>query len=181
MAGVVRSPQEAPTPNGWPAAAVVHEHQEALWRYLRVLGADDELAADLAQEAFLTLLRAPFEDRGHAALRTWLRATAKNLFLTHCRRTKRVTIALDPDAVDRAIARFERDDDGAEYRLALERCLESLPARQRQAVEENARGIALATLAQRHDLGVEAIRSVLRRCKETLRDCIHRRLRDERA
>jgi RNA polymerase sigma-70 factor (ECF subfamily) len=181
VTGVVRSPQEAPTPNGWPAAAVVHEHQEALWRYLRVLGADDELAADLAQEAFLTLLRAPFEDRGHAALRTWLRATAKNLFLTHCRRTKRVTIALDPDAVDRAIARFERDDDGAEYRLALERCLESLPARQRQAVEENARGIALATLAQRHDLGVEAIRSVLRRCKETLRDRIHRRLRDERA
>lgn len=178
-AGVVRLPREAPTP-GWPAAAVVQQHQVAVWRYLRVLGADDELAADLAQEAFVTLLHAPFEDRGQAALRTWLRVTARNLFLAHCRRAKRSTIALDPDAVDRAVARYERDDEGAAYRTALEGCLETLPPRQKQAIEQSARGVALAELAQRHDLGVEALRSLLRRCKQALRDCIHRRLRDER-
>ena len=49
------------------AADVVQSHQAAVWRQLRALGAGPETAADLAQEAFLLLLRQRGPDlHGHS-------------------------------------------------------------------------------------------------------------------
>ena len=111
---------------------LVRAHQAAVWRYLRVLGAGRDEADDLVQEAFLVLLRTPLLDHGPAALRTWLRSTARNLFLAQCRAARRTPVGLDEAAVERAWADYERDDDGAGYRAALTNCLETLPARQRE-------------------------------------------------
>ncbi|MFN7588313.1 MAG: RNA polymerase sigma factor [Planctomycetota bacterium] len=173
---------EPPAP-AWPAtgpaAAAMREHQRGLWRFLRVLGARDDEAADLLQETFVQLLRTPFEDRGPAALHRWLRTTARNLFYAHCRAVRRSPIALDPVAVETALARYERDDDGVSYRHALARCLETLPQRQRELLEGHVGGSDLPTLAAEHDLAPEALRSLLRRCKQALRTCIDRRLHDD--
>jgi RNA polymerase sigma factor (sigma-70 family) len=155
--------------------ALVRAHQAALWRYLRVLGADADEAADLAQETFVVLLRRPVEDRGDAALRTWLRTTARHLFHAACRARRRSPLALDADAVERAWARYERDDDGAAYRTALARCLELLPAPQRELVE----GAATAQRGDDRGARTEAERSRLRRLKQALRDCVRRRIDDD--
>lgn len=138
----------------------MREHQRGLWRFLRVLGARDDEAADLLQETFVQLLRTPFEDRGPAALHRWLRTTARNLYYAHCRSVRRSPIALDPTAVEAALARYERDDDGAGYRRALARCLETLPQRQRELLEAHVGGTDLPTLAAGHDLAPEALRSL---------------------
>lgn len=176
------TPQYAPPPpppSGGPFGATeVHAHQAAIWRYLRVLGANDDEADDLAQETFVVLLRTPFVEVADGALRTWLRTTARNLFLAHCRRQRRTPITLDAEAVATALDAYERDDDGAGYREALARCLESLPMRQHELLDEVLQGIVpFPTLAARHGLGVEALRSMLRRLKLALRDCVQRRLR----
>jgi RNA polymerase sigma factor (sigma-70 family) len=172
-------PTAPASPANGPAAAEMHQHQRSLWRFLRVLGARDDEAADLLQETFVQLLRTPFEDRGPAALQSWLRTTARNLFYAHCRAVRRSPIALDPTAVEAALARYERDDDGAGYRHALARCLETLPQRQRELLEAHVGGSDLPTLAAEHDLAPEALRSLLRRCKQALRTCIDRRLHDD--
>lgn len=159
-------------------AAAVREHQAAIWRYLRVLGANDDEADDLAQETFVVLLRTPFVEVADGALRSWLRTTARNLFLAHCRRRRRTPITLDAEAVATALDAYERDDDGAGYREALAHCLESLPKRQHELLDDVLQGPApLPSLAARHGLGVEALRSMVRRLKLALRDCVQRRLR----
>lgn len=162
-------------------AAVVRAHQVAIWRYLRVLGASPDAADDLVQETFVTLLGARLADRGEGALRTWLRSTARNLFLAQCRRERRTPVALDAAAVDAALAAYERDDEGAGYRAALQQCLATLPDRQREllqlASDDAVDGQRLAAAAGQT---VEGARSLLRRLKQALRDCVQRRLRDAR-
>ncbi|MCU0866518.1 MAG: sigma-70 family RNA polymerase sigma factor [Planctomycetes bacterium] len=171
----------SPEPPARPAPSfgeeLIRAHQAALWRWLRVLGARAEEAEDLAQETFVVLLRTPFVAEADGALRAWLRTTARNLFLAHCRRQRRTPIALDAEAVERAFAAYERDDDGAGYREALARCLETLPPRQHELLEAALHGEEpLAAIAGRLALGVEALRSLLRRSKQALRDCVQRRL-----
>ena len=180
MTDLARS-KTSPEPAAEPAPSfgeeLVRAHQGALWRWLRVLGARPDEAEDLAQETFVVLLRTPFVAQADGALRAWLRTTARNLFLAHCRRQRRTPIALDADAVERAFAAYERDDDGDGYRDALARCLETLPPRQHELLAASLRGEEpLATIAGRHELGVEALRSLLRRSKQALRDCVQRRL-----
>jgi RNA polymerase sigma-70 factor (ECF subfamily) len=161
-------------------AEIVGQHQDAVWRYLRVLGCRPQEADDLAQETFLVLLRAGLVDEGAPALRAWLRTTARNLFLAWCRSTARSPwFASDAD-VDAAFDAYERDDDGAGYRDALRACLQTLPARQRELLEEQVHGRAKpAQLAAATGLAAEGARSLLRRIKLALRQCIQRRLRDE--
>lgn len=158
-------------------AELVRRQEAGVWRYLRVLGARSDEAADLAQEVFVVLLHTPLFDHGEKALRAWLRATARNLFLAHCRRQRRSPIACDEAAIERAFAEYERDDDGAAFRAALDRCLEAVPTPDRE--------LLTADLAARTDpapmparLG-EATRSRLRRLKLALRDCVQRRLRHD--
>ena len=156
-------------------AELVREHQAALWRYLRVLGADVEQATDLAQDAFVVLLHAGVQDHGPAALRSWLRTTARHLFLAACRARRRLPVALDAEALERAWAQYDGGDDGAGYREALDRCLELLAPQQRELLER-------AAVAPRGSDGPrsDAERSRLRRLKQALRECVTRRMRDDR-
>lgn len=158
-------------------ADLVRAHQAAVWRWLRVLGADADTATDLAQETFLVLLRTAVHDDGPRALRGWLRATARNLFLAHCRRERRHPITGDDQALEQAIAAYERDDDGAGYREALARCLETVPAADRALLEQSVRGAPPGAAGGAHG---EAARSRLRRLKDLVRTCVQRRLRNER-
>jgi RNA polymerase sigma-70 factor (ECF subfamily) len=161
-------------------ADVVRAHQHAVWRWLRVLGCRPHEADDLAQETFVVLLRTQLADDGPAALRAWLRSTAKNLFLAHCRRAARAPGIADDADVEAAFAAYERDDDGAGYRAALRGCLETLPARQRELLELHVHERATPqALAAATGLADEGARSLLRRIKQALRQCIERRLHDD--
>jgi RNA polymerase sigma-70 factor, ECF subfamily len=160
-------------------AALVRAHQDAVWRWLRVLGARADEADDLAQEVFAQLLATRLVDQGPAALRVWLRTTARNLFFAHCRRVRRSPLAVDPEALEQAWAGYEREDDGEGYRAALRACLATLPARQRELLELQVHDRAdLQQLATAAGLAPEGAKSLLRRLKNALRDCVRRRLTD---
>jgi RNA polymerase sigma-70 factor (ECF subfamily) len=74
-----------------PAAALDPETAAALRqelaRWLARRTGDDALADDLAQEAFVHLLRGLPRYRGAATLRTWARRIALNVWRDHLRRT----------------------------------------------------------------------------------------------
>jgi len=168
--------------------ALVRIHQSALYRYLRYLGADRALAEDLAQETFLAAFRsrrpAPADEEGRAA--AWLRGIARHLFLNHCRRRRRAARVRSAESLDRAEAvwdrRFLRQGDGFDYVEALRRCLERLPDGERRAVHlEYADRRARAEIAALLHMTENGVKSLMRRIRARLAECVHRRLRLEAA
>ncbi|HEX5050302.1 MAG TPA: sigma factor [Planctomycetota bacterium] len=146
----------------------------ALWRYLRVLGADAATADDLVQEAFVVALRRrDFDASVTAATFAFLRTTARHLWLKS-RRSR--PPQRDVDEADR-VWDAQCSDGGGDYVDALRRCLAGLPERSRLLLE--------ATYAERRGrtasaaalgIGSQGIKSALRRLRTFLHGCIERRL-----
>jgi len=165
-------------------AMLVRAHQAELYRYMRYLGADNAAAEDLVQETFLAAFGSPAppaadDSRGAAA---WLRGIARNLFLRHCRRLRTSPVPADAEFLEQAEAtwkgEFLRDGEGFDYVEALRKCLETLSAEQRRALDlrytERAPRTEMARL-----LGVteNGIKTLLRRIRARLAECIRKRLR----
>jgi len=153
---------------------LVQEHQAEVWRYLRFLGATAELADDLTQETFLQLLRAPFEDRGPRARASWLRTVARHLYVKSFRRPP--FVLAEVEELEAAWQGFAGDDAGDTTILSLRECLERLDGRARQAIvwhyeERRARGF----IGERLGIGEDGVKSLLRRTRAILRECIERR------
>lgn len=156
---------------------LVRRHQDEVWRYLRYLGASSELADDLTQDAFVQLLRAPFEERSVEATGSWLRTVARHLFLRAFRRPQFEPIEVD--ALEATWLQFARDDGGDESLASLRDCLHGLEGRAREAVrlhyeERRSRG----DIGERLGIGPDGVKSLLRRTRALLRDCIERRRKE---
>lgn len=164
-----------------PAAEVVslvRAHQTEVWRYLRYLGASTELADDLTQETFLQLLRAPFVQRGAAETASWLRTVARNLWVRSFRRPPFALAELD--AIEAAWDGFARDDGGDGTLAQLRECLEQLPPRAREVVRmhyEERR--SRAAIGERLGIGEDGVKSLLRRTRSLLRECVERRRQED--
>jgi RNA polymerase sigma-70 factor (ECF subfamily) len=159
-------------------AGLVRAHQAGVWRYLRFLGCEPDLAEDLVQEVFLKVWRRPFADRGDAAAGAYLRTAARHLFLSERRRRGRRPAFRDLDAADEAWAEHVRDDDGAGYRDALRRCVGALAGRVRRVLALFYRdGLSRRRVADAVGMTADGVKTTMRRARETLRECIERRLR----
>lgn len=155
---------------------MVRAHQAGLWRYLRFLGCEPALAEDLVQEVFLAVWRRPFEDRGPRSTAAYLRRAAHNRFLMAVRRKKARPAFRDLREADAAFAEHAGDDDGAGYRDALRKCLRGLRERARRALElQYEDRQPRKAIARVLGLTVEGVKTLLRRSREALRDCIERR------
>ncbi|MCK5944874.1 MAG: hypothetical protein KAI24_22995, partial [Planctomycetes bacterium] len=114
-------------------ATAIERHRAALWRYLRVLGADDATADDLVQEAFVVALQRPgFDASTPAATFAFLRTTARHRWLKSQRRrvTRREVAHADE------LWQQQCGDDGVDdYLEALRACVDELPARSRGLLE----------------------------------------------
>jgi RNA polymerase sigma-70 factor (ECF subfamily) len=155
---------------------IVRRHQAGLWRYLRLLGCDPTTAEDVAQETFLALLAADFEDRHPRSTAAWLRKKARYLFLDRVRaRTRRErNLAL---AAERVWRRYAAEDDGAGYRRALEHCVEGLAPKARRAVDlRYSDHRTRAEMAGILGLRENGVKTLLQRARAALRDCVERRL-----
>jgi len=158
-------------------AAIVRAHQTQLFRYLRFLGCERALAEDLVQETFLALLERPFEERGPAATAAYLRRVARNLYLMWLRRRSRYPAFEDLDAADRVWERYARDDGGEGYLEALRECLAHLKARARHAlVLRFQAGKSRAEIGEALGLSEDGTKSILRRARRFLRECISRKI-----
>ncbi|MEZ6037027.1 MAG: sigma-70 family RNA polymerase sigma factor [Planctomycetota bacterium] len=152
---------------------MIRRHWASVRRYLRVLGADAALADDLAQDVFVLALRKGIEDRG-APTAVWLRRTARNLLLDDVGRRRTV-------AVDVAELVWEQvGESGEQRRRALRDCLPLLTERSQRALRM-AYGERRSWAQIAVELGMQAggVKTLLRRCRDTLRDCIERATRAE--
>jgi RNA polymerase sigma-70 factor (ECF subfamily) len=163
-------------------AEVVRAYQAGLYRYVRYLGASSSTAEDLVQDAFLVAFRkADGLAGGGEARSAWLRGVARNLFLRHCRREHRNPTLVDAASLEQAeaiwTAEFLRGGDGFDYVEALRECLKALPDDRRHAIDLRYRDrTTRAEMARLLGMTENGVKSLLRRVRRSLADCIRRRL-----
>src|SRR5690606_9996068 len=92
-------------------------------------------ADDLAQETFMSVLSKPFEERAPKATRSYLRKTARLIFLDQYRTEKRRDELLRSEVAEKVWRRRVKDGSGNEYLEALERCLDTLAETPRRVME----------------------------------------------
>lgn len=156
--------------------ALIRRHQIGLWRYLRMLGAPPDLAEDVLQDTFLVALRRLGEDRGDAAAASFLRQTARHLYLRRRRDQGRREVLL-AELADAWWLSHGVDDDGDGWLAALRACVDGLDGRAREVVQRfYGDGLDRGTVAAAMGMKENGIKTLLQRVRAALRTCIGRRL-----
>ncbi|MCX6857020.1 MAG: sigma-70 family RNA polymerase sigma factor [Verrucomicrobia bacterium] len=150
--------------------------------YLSALGVPVASVDDLAQEAYLAWYRAPDQRPEEVEPVRWLKGIARRMALNFFRTSKRAeerhaSVVAELLATEPMELPLRADDDAA---MALEQCLEKLPDKQRTVLrlsyEDN---LTSHDVAARLDMTASAVRILLMRLRDALRDCITQRLGEE--
>ena len=162
-------------------ASLVQRHQAGVWRYLRFLGACGPEADDLTQETFLAFVRAEFSERDDRQTAGYLRTVARNQLLALRRRQNREVSTVQLEAADEVWAAATGPDGSlAGYLDALATCLETLEGRARQAIDLHYRDcVARDAIAAMIGMKPDGVKTLLRRTRELLRECIERKTKTE--
>ena len=138
----------------------------------RMLG-DQAEAEDVAQEAFLRAWKqAPRWIPGAAKFDTWLHRVTLNLCYDRLRRKREVTMAEPPDRPDPGPAP-DRGLETAELGAQVDRALQALPERQREAIVLcHYQELSNIEAAELMGVSVEALESLLSRGRRALRTAL---------
>lgn len=151
-------------------AALFEAQFPRLFRYLDRLGGDPDLAADLAQEAFVRLYRrGSFPDSPEA----WLVTVATNLFRNSRNTGSRRRRLLTPSRGEGALAdpmpdpaaRVDAEESRREVRVALDR----LPERERQLLLMSVEGFSYKELAGILGIAEGSVGTLLARAREAFK------------
>jgi RNA polymerase sigma-70 factor (ECF subfamily) len=185
MTAITEPPQEAEvsaTPvEPMDFAALVHCHQAGVWRYVRFLGADAAEADDLTQETFLALARVEFVERDQRQTAGYLRVVARNQLLALRRKQNREIGTVKLEAADSVWAAAAGPDGSlTNYLDALRDCVAQLEGRAHDVVnlhywEQAGR----EAIAERLDMQPEGVKTLLRRTRQVLRECVERKTKTE--
>ncbi len=158
-------------------ARLVEEHQAGLWRYVRYLGADESEADDLVQETFLAVFRNRFDVRSDGQTVVYLRKVARNQLLMLRRKQRSRAATVELDAAEEVWAKLAGNNGQDELLDALEDCLaNAVNPQQRRALDLYYHDRASrAEIGQTLDLAVEGVKTLLRRARAALRDCLQRK------
>ena len=148
-----------------------HAHFHRLVRYLDRLSGDPDLAADLAQEAFIKLHeRGSLPDRPEA----WLITVAMNLFRnvksTSARRRRLLTAARAEIALGDPIPTPGQAAEAADDRDRVRAAIDRLSERERQILLLRAEGYGYRDLAAALNLNEASIGTFLARAKRAFRE-----------
>jgi len=150
-------------------------HRQSLYRFLLGLSGKPELADEVFQETWLSLIRSASQPQGRATFRTWLFQIARNRLIDHWRKHgarqplydsyDEQTHAVSDDASDpEQLLNLSRDSE------RLESALQSLPADQREVFLLRAHGdLDLAQIAILTETPLETVKSRLRYAQQKLR------------
>ncbi|MGH7676574.1 MAG: sigma-70 family RNA polymerase sigma factor [Gemmatimonadales bacterium] len=151
--------------------ALFNAHFDRLYRYLDRLSGDPDLAADLAQEAFVRLYRrGSLPDRPPA----WLITVALNLFRNARSQASRRLRLLGSARGDAVLAdpppspaqATEADD----RRRRVRRIIDRLPERERRMLLLRAEGYSYRDIAVALDLNEASVGTLLARAKHVFRE-----------
>ena len=160
--------------------ALIRQHQVQIWQYLRYLGASPAEADDLTQETFLALMRASYEDRGEAAFQAFLRKIARNQLLMFRRRSGRELDTVQLEMAETVWSRALQNDGLESFLDHLEGCRDKLEGRARLAIDWFYQdGLSREQIAAQLKMKPQGIKTLLRRTRQALRDCVERGINNE--
>jgi RNA polymerase sigma-70 factor (ECF subfamily) len=145
-------------------------HFRRLYRYLDRLSGDPELAADLAQEAFVRLYR-----RGELpdAPEAWLITVALNLFrnarTTERRRRLLLATASGPESHSEPGPPADHEAAAEESRARVRAAIDRLPDRERRLLLLRAEGYSYRDLAGALELNEASVGTLLARARRAFR------------
>jgi RNA polymerase sigma-70 factor (ECF subfamily) len=172
----MRSAPTDPPPVALGAADLAAYGREVR-RFLEVCGCDAATAADLCQEVLLRALRKDVALPTPAAARAWLRRSARLLLLEEGRQRRRRVAVAEPAWLDAVERHFERLAGEDEWVDALRECTQRLTPTARTALALVYRdGCQHAAAAARLGLRRDGLKTLLRRARAALRECITRRI-----
>ena len=160
-------------------AAVIERHQRAVYGYLRarLLQATD--ADDMTQEVFLRFYLSQARFDSNALVRPWLLGIARNLLREHIKGMKRrkevawTELCLELESVMPVDAQSGDDDDIMKH---LPLCMDGLGPSAREAIDLQYRGERkLADIGRQLHRSEGAVKLLLHRARQALRDCLERR------
>ncbi|MDR9860391.1 RNA polymerase sigma factor [Pseudomonas baetica] len=150
-------------------------HRQGLYRFLLGLSGKAEMADEVFQETWLSLIRSASQPQGRATFRTWLFQIARNRLIDHWRKHG----AHQPlhDSYDEQAHAVSDEATDPEQLLSLSRnsqrletALQTLPADQREVFLLRAHGdLDLAQIASLTDTPLETVKSRLRYAQQKLR------------
>lgn len=168
--------QIARAATGDPAAirALVVRHAGPLHALaFRMLRSSEE-AEDMVQETFLRAWKALPGWRGEAKFSTWLHTVTLNLCRDRLRKRRETFMAEPPDIADPAPSPMAVLD-ARQRASALNKALDELPERQREAIFLcTLEGYSNREAAGMMDISPEAVESLLARGRRALRDSLAR-------
>jgi RNA polymerase sigma factor (sigma-70 family) len=167
----VTSPSEERSRFSADVTTLFHVHFQRLYRVLNRLSADPELAADLAQEAFVKLYR-----RGSLpdAPEAWLISVAMNLFRNvqtgRIRRRRLLTVSRGERAHSDRSPLPDDALESADVRRRVRDVLNSLPERDRHLLLLRAEGYSYRDIARSLELNEGSVGVLLARAKRAFRE-----------
>jgi RNA polymerase sigma-70 factor (ECF subfamily) len=160
-------------------AAVIERHQRAVFGYLRARLLQSTDADDMTQEVFLRFYLSQARFDSNALVRPWLLGIARNLLREHIKGMKRrkevawTELCLELESVLPPDAQGTDDDDVMRH---LPICLDGLGPSAREAIELQYRGERkLAEIGRQLHRSEGAIKLLLHRARQALKDCLERR------
>ncbi|WP_256582077.1 RNA polymerase sigma factor [Pseudomonas sp. Irchel s3a10] len=150
-------------------------HRQGLYRFLLGLSGKPELADEVFQDTWLSLIRSASQPQGRATFRTWLFQIARNRLIDHWR--KHGVYQPLHDSYDEQAHAVGDDSSDPEQLLnlsrdsqRLENALQTLPADQREVFLLRAHGdLDLAQIASLTETPLETVKSRLRYAQQKLR------------
>lgn len=157
----------------WTAA------QRMVAAFLRTLVPNPPDREDLLQRVAVVVVRKYSQYDRARPFATWAMGIAKQEVLAYRRRHKTERRLFDDAMVERIALTYDRfQSEGlSDHSDALEQCLKKLQGRARKAIELSyTQGMKTSQIAQQLGLSDGAVRMLLSRTRDILRDCIERQL-----
>ncbi|HEY0981832.1 MULTISPECIES: RNA polymerase sigma factor [unclassified Schlesneria] len=158
-------------------AQVIEQHQRVVYGYLRARVQQAVDADDMVQEVFLRFYLSQARFDSTALIRPWLIGIARNLLhehVRHARRRKEVAwteLCLELESVLPADALWTDADDRLQQ---LPGCMNDLGPSARQAIELHYRSERkLVEIGRELHRSEGAVKLLMHRARQALRDCLH--------
>lgn len=154
--------------------------QPTIYACIFSLHPDPVAASDLLQETNLTLCRKAEDFEKGTNFSAWATRIARYHVLNHRRKLSREKAIFEPELFEElCVVQEQRSDELDGYLDALRDCLQRLPPAHRQLLQERytSEGSVLA-LASHQGKTVSAISQLLYRIRQSLMDCIYRKLQE---
>ena len=154
---------------------LVQRHQESMYRVAWSLVLDDDIAADIVQDAFVRAYVNLARCRDRSRFRVWLLATLRNRGLDHLKEKRRGDLSLHADGVAQRAemqgAMTPPDDERQALRTALEAAIAKLSAPLRDAfVLRHVEQLTVEEAAEVLGTGVSAVKMRVHRAREQLQE-----------